>query len=120
MLKIESLICLVIFQDGNWKVCALDERVRGAGRDAAVVVPVARHLDVAEVAPRAAPRVLHEPVVAALLVRAVAHHQHLDNNLHISRRHTTVNNNLTRLNNNIAIKEDVYTFMYLLFNMLIK
>lgn len=55
----------------------LHERVGGAGGDAAVVVLVARHLDVAQVAPRAAPGVLHEPVVAALLVCAEADHQHL-------------------------------------------
>lgn len=60
----------------------LDERVGGAGGDAAVVVLVARHLDVAERAPRAAPRVLHEPVVAALLVRAVADHHNLCTKAH--------------------------------------
>ena len=57
-------------------VVRLDERVGGGGRDAAVVVPVARDLNVPELSPRAAPRVLHEPVVAALLLRAVPHHQH--------------------------------------------
>lgn len=60
----------------------LDQRVGGGGGDAAVVVAVARHLDVAEVAPRAAPRVLHQPVVAAVLVRAVPHHQHLRDTHH--------------------------------------
>lgn len=65
----------------SWRVArGLHERVGGAGRDAAVVVLVARHLDVAELSPRAAPRVLHEPVVAALLLRAVAHHHHLRHN----------------------------------------
>lgn len=55
----------------------LYEWVGGCGGDAAVVVPVARDLDVPELAPGAAPGVLHEPVVPALLVGAVAHHQHL-------------------------------------------
>lgn len=55
----------------------LHEGVGGGGGDAAAVVLVPDHLDVAQLAPRAAPRVLHEPVVHALLVGAVTHHQNL-------------------------------------------
>lgn len=42
-----------------------------------MVVSVAGHLDVALVSPGRPPRVLHQPVVAAVLVRAVTHYQHL-------------------------------------------
>ena len=44
----------------------LDERVGGGGGDAALVLPVPGHLDVAAVAPRFAPRVLDEEVAGAV------------------------------------------------------
>lgn len=53
----------------------LDDRVGRLRRDAAVVVPVAGHLDVAIVAPGRVPGVLHQPVVARVIF-AVAHRQH--------------------------------------------
>ena len=45
---------------------SLDERVGGGGGDAALVLPVPGHLDVAPVAPRLAPRVLDEEVAGAV------------------------------------------------------
>ena len=50
----------------------LDERVAGRGGDTAVVLLVTGHLDVTLVTPGLAPAVLHEPVVLAVIGRAVA------------------------------------------------
>uniref|UniRef100_A0A182N3W3 Uncharacterized protein n=1 Tax=Anopheles dirus TaxID=7168 RepID=A0A182N3W3_9DIPT len=48
----------------------------GGGGDTAVVVAVTCHLHIALVAPGGAPGVLHQPVVLALLARAVTDRQH--------------------------------------------
>lgn len=63
----------------RWRSVALkglNERVRGLGSDAAIVVPVASHFDVAFVAPAGVPRVFDNPVLFAVVWRAVAHGQH--------------------------------------------
>ena len=52
----------------------LDDREAGSGGNAALVVLVAGHLDVALVTPGGAPAVLHQPVLLPHLA-AIAHHQ---------------------------------------------
>ena len=53
---------------------SLDNREAGSGGNAALVVFVAGHLDVALITPGGAPAVLHQPVLLPHLA-AVAHHQ---------------------------------------------
>lgn len=57
-------------------VSKLNQRVTGGGGDAAVIVSVASHLDVALVSPGGTPRVLHQPIVLTVLIGTETHGQH--------------------------------------------
>lgn len=70
LLKKSTTICVEIKVE---RTKSLDERIAGSGGNAAVVVPIARHADIAFFTPALAPAVLDEPVLlAGLAVGAVA------------------------------------------------